>query len=97
MEFFISAETFTALSQWIKDAKELARSDICISIIGNKNDLKDERAINYMEAAKFAQENSVSFLETSALNGENVNESFICLARNILNKIENGLLSYNQK
>ena len=46
-----------------------------------------------MEAAKFSQENSVSFLETSALTGENVNESFMCLAKNILTKIENGSLS----
>ena len=85
-----SAETFAALPQWIKDAKDLARPDICISLVGNKNDLKEERVINYMEAAKFSQENSVSFLETSALTGENVNESFMCLAKNILTKIENG-------
>ena len=81
------------MPQWIKDAKDLARPDICISLIGNKNDLKEERVINYMEAAKFSQENSVSFLETSALTGENVNESFMCLAKNILTKIENGSLS----
>jgi len=43
-----------------------------------------------MEAAKFSQENSVSFLETSALTGENVNESFNCLTKSILTKIENG-------
>jgi len=28
-----------ALEQWIKDAKDLARPDVCLTVIGNKKDL----------------------------------------------------------
>lgn len=34
----------------------------------------------------------MTFIETSAFNGENVNEAFNLLAKNILTKIESGLI-----
>ena len=71
-----SAETFEALPHWIKDARDLARSDICITVLGNKKDLSNERIISFVEGAKFSQENSVSFMETSVLTGENVEDAF---------------------
>ena len=79
-----------ALPNWIKDARDLARPDICITVIGNKKDLDNERIISFMEGAKFSQEISVSYMETSSLTGENVVESFDYLTKTILDKIENG-------
>jgi hypothetical protein len=35
--------------------------------------LKEERQVSFLEASRFAQEEDVLFLETSALTGENVN------------------------
>ena len=85
-----SANTFNALPHWIKDARDLGRSDICIAVLGNKKDLSSERVITLVEAAKFSQENSVSFMEMSVLSGENVVEAFNFLTKMIMDKIENG-------
>lgn len=78
------------MSNWIKDARDLARPDISITVLGNKTDLSNERVISFVEAAKFCQENSVSFMEISVINGENTHEAFEFLTKTILDKIENG-------
>lgn len=50
----------------------MARPDICVTVVGNKCDLKNERELSTLEAAKFCQENGVQFIETSAKTGENI-------------------------
>lgn len=44
---------------------------------GNKCDLRDERQVSYSDAANFCQENNVLYLETSAMNGENIEKAFM--------------------
>lgn len=88
--FLLSSESFASLANWIKDARDLARSDICVTVVGNKKDLSNERIITFVEGAKFCQENNVSFMETSCVTGENVNEAFDMLTKTIIDKIENG-------
>merc|ERR1712176_1508491 len=88
-------DSYNHLINWLADAKTLARADISIIVIGNKCDLKDKRAVTFLEASRSAQENDNPFLETSALTGEGVEEVFIKVARMILNKIEDGLIDPN--
>jgi len=88
-------ESYNHLMHWLADARTLARADISIITIGNKCDLKDKRAVTYLEASRAAQENDVLFLETSALTGEGVEEVFIKVAKMILSKIEDGLIDPN--
>merc|ERR1712019_130236 len=71
-------DSYNHLINWLADARTLARADISIIAVGNKCDLKEKRG--------------VTFLETSALTGEGVEEVFIKVARMILNKIEDGLI-----
>jgi Ras-related protein Rab-4B len=87
-----SRETYTALTNWLTDARTLASPDIAIVLVGNKKDLEADRDVTFMEAARFAQENELMFLETSARTGENVEEVFLKCARTILAKIESGQL-----
>lgn len=44
-------------------------------LVGNKSDLS-ERAIKTEDAAKFAEENNLAYIETSAYDGNNVEEAF---------------------
>lgn len=87
-----SRESFNALTNWLSDAKALASPNIVIILCGNKVDLEADREVTFLEASRFAQENEMMFLETSALSGLNVEEAFLKCAKTILNKIECGEL-----
>ena len=60
-------------------------------MIGNKNDLDDRRQVSTEEGMKFAQENNLIFMETSAATAHNVEEAFLQTSENILKNIENGV------
>jgi len=87
-----SRESFNALSNWLTDARTLASPAIVILLVGNKKDLEDEREVTFLEASRFAQENDLVFVETSAKSGENVEEAFLKCSKTILAKIETGEL-----
>jgi len=87
-----SRDSYNHVSSWLNDAKALANPDIAIVLVGNQIDLSAEREVSFLEASRFAQENELMFLETSALTGEGVSEVFLKCARTILSKIESGVL-----
>jgi len=45
-------------------------------LIGNKNDLADKRQVTVEEASKFAEDNDMPYLETSAMQSTNVEKAF---------------------
>ena len=61
--------------------------------VGNKKDLDAEREVTFLEASRFAQENELMFLETSAMTGEHIEEAFLKCSNTILAKIETGQLA----
>jgi Ras-related protein Rab-4B len=67
-------ESFNSLPTWLSDARTLASPEIVTILVGNKIDLEKDREVTYLEASRFAQENDLMFLETSALTGEGVEE-----------------------
>lgn len=86
-----SRETYNHVASWLSDARSLANKDISIILVGNKADLPN-REVTFLEASRFAQENDLMFLETSALSGEGVEGVFFQCARSILSKINSGVL-----
>jgi len=86
-----SRETYNHVASWLSDARSLANKDISIILVGNKADLPN-REVTFLEASRFAQENDLMFLETSALSGEGVETVFFQCARSILGKISSGVL-----
>jgi small GTP-binding protein len=68
--------SFENVEKWLKEMKDHADSQIVVLLAGNKADLKHLRAVKTDEAAAFAQKNSLAFLETSALEGTNVEKAF---------------------
>lgn len=85
-------ETFNSLANWLSDARTLASPNIIMLLVGNKRDLEGDREVTFLEASRFAQENELMFLETSAKTGENVEEAFLKCSKTILAKIETGEL-----
>ena len=47
-----------------------------IALVANKVDLEIQRAVSREEAERFAKENNLLYLETSAKTAFNVNETF---------------------
>lgn len=66
-----------------------------IFLIGNKCDLEAQRDVTYEEAAQFAEENGLTFVETSAKTGEKVEDAFNETAKHIFQNIQDGSLDLN--
>lgn len=58
--------TYTHLTSWLTDARNLTNPSTTILLIGNKKDLEAQREVTYEEASKFAQENGIVLLVVSA-------------------------------
>jgi GTPase SAR1 family protein len=82
---------------FIIDVRQHANPNTVIMLIGNKNDLEKNRQVSREEAEKFAQENDLFFLETSAKSSDNVEEAFTKTAEAIQKKIQNGTIDMNSE
>lgn len=71
--------------RWLKELRDHADPTIVIMMVGNKSDLEDDRVVLTDDARKFAETNELSFIETSAKDGTNVEDAF----KNILFEIYN--------
>ena len=88
-------KSFIDVDLWLKDCREICFKDVLIYLIGNKNDLEDKRQVSTEEGQKFAEENNLTFYETSALSGSNIEEIFVQSATDLVTKIENGYYKDN--
>jgi len=57
-------------------------------LIGNKCDRENERVVSFEEGERFARDNNLVFLETSAKTALNVEEAFLQTAKSIYEKIQ---------
>ncbi|MFX1273548.1 MAG: Rab family GTPase [Promethearchaeota archaeon] len=72
-------------AKWLHDFNKYVSDDIPYVLIGNKNDLEEDRTVSKDAAIKLAKEiNAIEFIETSAKNGHNVEDAFIKLVYHIL-------------
>ncbi|ESQ46401.1 hypothetical protein EUTSA_v10000315mg [Eutrema salsugineum] len=86
-------ETFDHIPRWLEELRAHADKNIVIILIGNKSDLEDQRAIPTEDAKEFAEKEGLFFLETSALNATNVENSFNTLMTEIFNTVNKKNLS----
>ncbi|KAF4659614.1 Ras- protein Rab-2A [Perkinsus chesapeaki] len=83
-------DTFNHLTRWLEEARQNSNPNMVIMLIGNKCDL-ERREVSYEEGARFAKENNLIFLETSAKTAQNVEEAFLQTARKIYENILAGV------
>ncbi|XP_055836349.1 ras-related protein Rab11D [Solanum dulcamara] len=78
-------QTFDHIPRWLEELRAHADRNIVIILIGNKTDLKDQRAVPTEDAMEFAQKEGLFFLETSALEATNVEDAFSTVLTEIFN------------
>ena len=82
--------TYETLEYWFKQIKNVLEiKDTPIVLVGNKNDLENERKVSYEKGEEFAKNHGIKFFECSAKTKTNVEEAFNCLTNDIYIKHEN--------
>ncbi|MHA1301927.1 MAG: Rab family GTPase [Candidatus Helarchaeota archaeon] len=77
--------TFIKLADWLKILNKGAGS-IPMILIGNKSDLIDARFVAAEEARSYAQNNGITYFETSAKENWNIDNIFQTITNSILQK-----------
>ncbi len=72
-------------SKWLKDLKAFGNKDAAYLLIGNKNDLKDQKRVTTEDGQQLAENMEAGmFVETSAQSGKNVEQAFKTLVLNVI-------------
>lgn len=81
--------SFESIRLWHDDVKNNMDSQEVIGLlIGNKSDLREKRAISESEIKTLVNELGFGFIETSALNGDNVEQIFISMGKKLLDVLK---------
>ncbi|CEP63414.1 Rab family GTPase YPT6 LALA0_S08e01926g [Lachancea lanzarotensis] len=80
-----SKKSFEYIDKWVEDVKsERGEENVVLCIVGNKNDLSDERQVSTEEGERKAQVlNAKIFIETSTKVGFNVKNLFRKIAKTL--------------
>jgi small GTP-binding protein len=81
---------FEALPKWVRDVRSDADPHCGVILIGNKSDLADKRKVSAAEAQEFAAVHSLTYFETSAKDGTNVEAAILRLATDQWEKVKRG-------
>ncbi|XP_065321349.1 ras-related protein Rab-27A-like, partial [Gordionus sp. m RMFG-2023] len=87
-----SEQSFHNVRNWIEQLQTHAYSNTPdIVLCGNKSDIEDNRQISYKDACKFASDYNMTYFETSALSGINLNEAFDYLVELVMKRMEESI------
>jgi Ras-related protein Rab-1A len=75
--------SYNNVKQWLKEIERYACENVNKLLVGNKCDLEDKRQVALETAKEFADDLQISYIETSAKNATNVDETFIKIAEEI--------------
>jgi len=80
------SETFNDIKfKWLKDLKEYGNKNAAYLLIGNKNDLTEQKSVSTQEGEKLASNmKATEFIETSAKRGDNVEKAFRNLVLSVI-------------
>ncbi len=87
-------DSFENVKVWYKELEDfIVKKNIPIVLVGNKIDLFDQRQVQYKEGLALVEEltrettdSNFSYIETSALTGENIKDSFSLIAYHYIMK-----------
>ena len=68
--------SFENLDKWLSDLRTNGDDKISLILVGNKTDLEADRVVSLEEGKQKAEFHKMAFIETSALNGDNIEKAF---------------------
>jgi len=80
-------ESFNNVKHWIQEIEKYAADGVKKLLVGNKCDLASKKVVSYDEAKELADSYQINFMETSAKNSHNVEDTFSMMAAEIKQKI----------
>ena len=80
-------DSFDNVRQWMHEIERFANPGVCKILVGNKCDMEENRKVSSEEGAELARHFEIPFLETSAKNSINVEQSFITMSKEIKKNI----------
>ena len=69
-------KTFESIDRWLSDLKVNGDENISVVLLGNKSDLESDRKVSTQQGKEKAEFYKLAFMETSALNGNNIEKAF---------------------
>ncbi|CAH8278781.1 unnamed protein product [Arabidopsis lyrata] len=90
-------QSFDHVARWLEELRGHADKNIVIMLIGNKTDLGTLRAVPTEDAKEFAQRENLFFMETSALDSNNVEPSFLTVLTEIYRIVSKKNLVANEE
>ena len=83
------SSSFINIKKWMRSIQKDEGFNGQIMILGNKCDRKDSRVISKGRGEVIANEYGVRYMETSAKENINIDESFIAISKMILDRMQN--------
>ncbi len=73
--------------KYIDDIMSQAVPPLVVALVGNKEDLNDEREVRYEDALNYAKNNNLIFMETSAKTSTNVDQLFETISEKLTEEV----------
>lgn len=82
-----NAKSLQNVRNWVRNIEGNAPQTVNKVLVGNKSDMAAQRQVLAAEGQKLADEFGMRFFETSARNNQNVSETFLCLANDVVERL----------
>jgi len=84
-----NAESYNGkVDEWLREITNYTDADTPIILVGNKVDLEEKRAVDVSTVKKWAAENKMTYIETSAKTGKGIEELFAHVVKLLVTKGE---------